>query len=113
MKIVNLETFRSLPNGTVYTKYEPCCFEGLCVKQGTIEHDFFYESITDEIECHGSGDMVDKLSLAKETGCSIKMDFEATMRDGFFEENQLYAVWEKEDVEGLVSKLQKCLQEAY
>ena len=112
MKIINLEQFRKLPPGTIAMKYEPCTFEGLFMKGETWEYDFILTYLTDEIEANSSDDMIDKLRLA-EKGASIPMSFDESQRDGCFEKNQLFAVWEKEDILGLINKLKECLEMAY
>ena len=113
MKIVNLKTFRSLPSGTIAMKYEPCNFGRLFVKGETWKHDFILAYLTDEIDCNSSDEFVDKLTLAEKKGVSIAMSFEETMRDGLFEENQLFAIWEKNDILGLINKLKECLEIPY
>ena len=40
-----------------------------------------------------------------ESGESMPVDFEVTSREGLFEEEQLFAVYEKEDVEKLIKRL--------
>ena len=51
----------------------------------------------------------DKLHDALENGTSLDMDFRCSGRDGCFEKDQLFAVWEKKDVEMLISRLQECI----
>ena len=110
MRIVSLETFRKMPNGTLFMKYEPCNFGDLRVKVDTLENDFIFESVTDEIDCSGSDELFDKLFAAqKDENISLKMDFDATDRDGLYEAEQLFAVYEKVDVVGLIDKLNKCM----
>jgi len=110
MRIVNLKTFRSLPINTLAMKYEPCIFGDLFVKGETWEHDFLLENITNEIESGSSDDMTDKLFMAEKKGDSVKMNFDAIRRDGMMEDRQLFAIWEKEDIKGLIAKLNKCLE---
>ena len=109
MKIVNLSTFRSLPANTVFSKYQPCCFEDLCIKGETLDHDFLVQQIADAIECSGSDEFVDKLYHAAETGESVGFDFECEGRDGLYETEQLFAVWEPDDVRALIERLGQCL----
>ena len=110
MKIVNLKTFRSMPEGTVFMKFEPCIFGSLCVKAGTMESDFVAASLTDEIDANDSVEMADKLFAAmQDPNLSIPVYFEAYSRDGMFEDDQMFAVYEKADIEGLVKKLSECL----
>ena len=109
MKILNLEEFRAMPEGTVFMKYEPCVFEDLQVKGETWETDFTAANITYWPDCTGSEDFSDKLFLAQEEGRSVLLDFDCYGRDGCFDKNQLFAVYDKRDIETLIYKLNKCL----
>lgn len=108
MKIVNRPEFLKLPPGTVYSKWEPCVFGELLIKGDTLPNgnDWFYQSIADAIDHTGSSDFSDKLFEAAETGKSLPMDFACEGRDGCFEsDEQMFAVWERADVEALVERL--------
>jgi len=115
MKIVNREAFMLLPAGTVFSKYKPQIFGQLMIKDSTLEggHDFYDQSIVDAVECSGSNDMSDKLFAAEDSGNDLTMDFEAGGRDGCFDMEQQFAVWDKADVTALVSRLQSALSEGY
>ena len=113
MKIVNLDQFIALPAGTFFSKYEPCCFEDLNIKGDSIlqTKDFFYQSIADSIDHHDSGQFSNMLFESQETGKSMPMNFDVEGRDGCFEPNQLFAVWEPQDVEKLIARLQAAMQQ--
>jgi len=111
MKIVNLETFRSLPVNTLYSKYEPCVFEEMLIKDETIEYDFFCSSIVDALELSETVSFSSMLSEAQETGDSLDMDFDICGRDGCFEKDQLFAVYENKDVKALIEKLKTCIHD--
>jgi len=114
MKIVDFKEFLALPAGTVYMKYEPCVFEDLCVKEDSLKNrDFLYSNITYDIDCNGSDDFFAKLFEAEENKQSLKTDFNMVGRDGCFKDDQLFAVYEKEDVERLIAKLNDSLNNAY
>lgn len=113
MKIVDLKTFLSLPEGTVAAKYEPCVFGDLFAKGETWEVSFILTHITNGIDSVDSHDYFLRLNDSHLTGSSVNMSFEESMLDSCFEDGQLFAVWEKEDVEGLIAKLQECLSSAY
>lgn len=113
MRIVDLKTFRTMPEGTVFMKYEPCCFDELCVKGRTLENDFLYADIVGEIEAESSDEFSAKLTAAENTFASIPMDFNCYTRDGCFDPKQLFAIYEKQDIEGLIAKLQECKENAY
>ena len=112
MKIVDRTHFLCFPSNTVFSKYEPCVFEGLMVKgESLLEiNDFIYEDIdSSAVDSDSSEDYAYKLFEAQSTGISVGLDFDQTARDGFFEDTQLFAVWEKDDVRKLIEKLQECL----
>jgi len=112
MKIVNRPTFLKSPAGTLYSKWEPCIFGELLIKGDTLPNgnDWFYQSIADAFE-HLGHDFSDKLFVAAETGESLRMDFACEGRDGCFEsDEQMFAVWEPADVQGLIERLQVALQ---
>lgn len=110
MKIVNLERFRAMPEGTVFSKYAPQYFEDTRVKGATWETDFLYADLSAEaVACSGSEERDRLIYAAEHEGSNLKMDFDLYGRDGYFESEQLFAVWEKEDVLALVAKLNDCL----
>jgi hypothetical protein len=113
MKIVTLEKFRKLPQGTLFMKYQPCVFDNLNAKGETWDGDFLYENVTCEIHCTGDDDFANRLNSAQETDESLLMDFNATDRDGCFDEDQLFAVYDKRDIEMLIGKLNRCKKLAY
>lgn len=114
MKIVNRETFLTLPAGTVYAEYWPVRVSNLAIKGDTqpLCNDFVYDSLAaDSIEQDGSEDYVDKMFLSAETGVELEMDFNYTGREGSFKTEQLYAVLSKDDVKKMIARLQETLTE--
>jgi hypothetical protein len=111
MKIVDCKTFLALPPGTVYAKYAPSYFEGLCIKGDTLPNgnDWFYQQIVDSIRASDSGEWGALLDESETTGRELVMDFNFEGRDGCFEDDQLFAVWSKEDVAQLIERLKRCL----
>jgi hypothetical protein len=113
MKIVNLEVFRKMPVGTIFLKYQPFAFEDLQCKGETWDGDFLSENISHWPDCNSSDDFEDKLQLSQDTGESILLDFDSTGRDGCYDDDQLFAVYDRRDVEMLQDKLSRCLDSAY
>jgi len=114
MKILNRDQFLKMPPGTVYSKYEPVFFYDIEIKGDSIYfngggNDFGCQHIKDAVDAGSSEDFADILLAAEETGGSFKMDFDCQGRDGLFEDDQLFAVWEKEDVEALIKRLEETL----
>jgi hypothetical protein len=108
MKIVNLTTFLSLPAGTLFSKYTPYCFGELYIKSDSIHQsrDFLYREIVSAVDSEDSDDYREKLDRAEHHGESISMDFDTESRDGTFEDKQLFAVWESEELQNLITCLQ-------
>lgn len=108
MRIVNKQEFLKLPENTIFSKYSPCQFGDLCIKGesvGTI--DFYYQPISNSVKCNDMGEFVDACDKAEKE--SVEMDFDCLTRDGMFDAEQLFAVWEKQDLYAFVQKLEKCL----
>lgn len=113
MKIVNRETFLKMPSGTLFMKYEPCVFFDLCEKRATIHDiDFWYISITNNIDSANTGEFVDSLTRAENDGVSINLSFDMS-RDGIFDDKQLFAVYEKADIIKLIKHLNQALMIGY
>ncbi len=108
MKILTRKQFMEMPAGTVYSYYEPCIFHGLIVKDSEPKEqgpDFVVSGIIGAIECNNSDEFIDKCH-EMEQGGSVPMDFEYSGREGMFDDKQLFAVYEKADVEKLIKRLQ-------
>jgi len=109
VRIVNLTEFRLLPSGVVFMKYRPCIFDEISVKGETWEVDFLYTGLTNDIDCSGSVEEFDILSKAEgDSKFSISLDFDCESRDGMFDDDQLFAVYEQKDIDGLIEKLKTC-----
>jgi hypothetical protein len=111
MRILNKKDFLKLPEQTLFSYYAPGNFRELNIKLDTVrENDFLDDSIIGAVDAVSTGDLFDKLDVMSELGGSAPMDFEQTDREGLYENEQLYAVYEKEDVEKLIARLQKTLR---
>lgn len=114
MKIVNAEEFLKLPEFTLYCKYEPCIYQGnMCIKlesiyDGDESIDFFYQTI-DQVQHQDSDDWFEKLDEMEEKGSSFPVDKENSSRDGCYDKDQLYMIYEKEDVLAIIEMLISCL----
>lgn len=110
MRIVNKKEFLALPAGTLYSEYDPQVIDGLFIKGETIFHggiprDYVYESLIGNVDANDSNEEFEILIDAEENGTSFKLDFDCRMRDGLFDDSKLYAIYEPEDIIGLINKL--------
>lgn len=108
MRIVNREEFLKLPSDTLFSLYTPQYFGEIMIKGDTIwPNDFRYQDINEAVDCRSSNEFTEILYSAEEKGTSFKMNFERWSRDGLYDNDQLYAVWDDEDVKALIVRLNK------
>jgi hypothetical protein len=94
MKLIKRQELMLLPSGTVYQEWRPCIFGDIYVKQDTIVHDGENIDWFHNLQCPGGDGFIDE----GESG-----EFEiAQMRDGCFDEKQLYAVWSADEINAFV-----------
>ncbi len=113
MKIVNLETFLKLPVGTVFSNYIPQLFGGLKIKGESwpSNNDFLYQNLIGNIKCDHAGEFVEQCEAA-ENNKSVDLDFYCMERNGLFDDNQLFAVYESEDLDKLIVRLATAREES-
>lgn len=119
MRIVDRATFLAMPAGTLYAKYEPCVFGELQVKEGTCyaadrvtRIDFYTQQLIPWFNgTQSSSDYFDTLEAAEKGTPTPAFDMPA--RDGLFDDDQLFAIFERADVEALIAKLTRSLVEGY
>ncbi len=104
MKVYNRERFLELPPGTIYAKGKPWVFDGLMVKGDTLPYDdWFYRGLID-IDASHSGEWSDRLGRMLIEGDSYPMNT-AYGRDGIFDSEELFLVYEEADLNELISVL--------
>jgi hypothetical protein len=107
MKIVDRKTFLAMPEGTVFSKYEPCIFSELKIKGANCgEDDFLVQEIADAVRMEDGESSFDMFTRVNDLRESVPMDLYCEGRDGLFDQDQLFAVWEDGDVAALISRLQ-------
>lgn len=112
MKIVKRSEFLKLPAGTLFAEYEPCVFGCLEIKGDSLSNDWFEQRIVDAIDANDSGQFADMLFNAEKSGASLPMNFYCEGRNGAFEPpERLYAVFERQDVEALIERLQDAVRQ--
>ncbi len=119
MRILNKQEFLKLPLGTIFHHYGPAYghFEILSIKGEniiwpgqTIQNADFFLKLIPEVDCNDAGELIDIIDDSINKGTSFKLDFEVEQRECLYKEDQLYAVWEKDDIEGLIKVLQNSLK---
>ncbi len=96
-----------MPKGTLFSKYRPIVFEELQIKGDTWDGDFVCLDLHSFSDHDDAFDLLSKNSISGE---SFDPKFGVCGRDGLFEHDQLFAVWEKEETEKLIELLKTTLK---
>ncbi len=110
MKIVNREEFLKLPANTLYAKCTSHHVGEPAIKEESTGNDWYYMDIGDlnTEEDHSSEDYFDILGKMDKTGVSYPNDYSTLDRDGLYDNDQKFMIWEKEDLDNLIGLLNKC-----
>lgn len=111
MRIVNRQSFLALPAGTLFSKFQPVIFGELNIKGESTPNDFYYQDIAGAVACDNSDEFMDILERAIRTGESFDLNLECMGRDGLYDADQLFAIWEPKDVTALIARLESAMQE--
>lgn len=122
MKIITKQEFYGLPEGILYSKLNPNVFESLFIKGETLYDDnlpldFYDLELIGNVQCNGSDDLYELLHIAVEEDLqkplhekiSLSIDFEAQCRDGLYEDDMLFAVYEENDITEFIKTLEQSL----
>ena len=74
--------------------------------------DWYYRDFICNMDFFDSGDKLDRCNYALENNTSIDLDFWCHERNSEYNSEQLFAVYEKQDLVGLIEVLQESLDEA-
>jgi hypothetical protein len=118
MRLVDLPTFLAMPAGTVYAKYEPCVFGELAIKDDSVPASdpvtWYLQDLIPWFEgCNESMGYFDALESMQRGEETPPLDYDITSKDGLYEREQLFAVFERRDVEALVARLSRALNDGY
>jgi hypothetical protein len=115
MKLLAKTEFLKLPSGTLFSDYAPSFFEGLKIKGDTLfmnlnknAFDFYYQDLVGNVDCESTEDFIEILDKAEKTGFSFELDFNLEEREGTYNDSDLYAVYEKKDIDNLINALKEC-----
>lgn len=111
MRVLNRKAFLMLPIGTAFCKGKEWFFEGLAFKDETIvagEHGDWYEADPAWVDGEDSGECIDRLIEMLATGASYPMQ-NSICRDGLFEPDDVFLIFEREDLLKLRTRIDAAL----
>jgi len=98
MIIVSLEQFLKYPEGTIYSKYKPCLTDGLHVKADSLDTgDFVCMGLIDPV----AGDHWEACQKM-EQGEHVPYEQDDYGRDGMFDDEQLFMVYDQTDTDTMM-----------
>lgn len=105
MKIVDRKTFLSMPEGTVYAKIpKRWIIEDIHVKYESTDYNDWYYMNFNWVDASDSGEAIDRLDEMFESGASYPVQ-NSIARDGLFDEDDHFLIYEKEDIDFIVSEI--------
>ena len=110
MKIYRREAFMRLPSGTIFAKGKPWAFGELCRFDDAIRRDdgrpfdFVYTPLVGIDMGEDSGEWASRMDDMLENGASYPINTMAG-RDGCFDDDELFLVYEPADIEQLITLL--------
>lgn len=116
MRILNRKQFLALKGEVVFAKYTPCHTEDLGIKVQSFDNDFIYQDL--DPVCVIEETFKDCDYAIGNTGTDqhylayhddMPADLDCCSRDGCFDDDQLFMVLSRVDVEAYVKRLQQAL----
>lgn len=113
MKLIDRKAFLEMPNGTIYSTYEPCICDSLSIKISNVgDNDWSYIPLDtiSFINTEGSGDLYDKLlNLKPNDSIDTDISMNESYRDGVFDKDEMFMVFSRDEVEKLIGVLTQTL----
>ena len=94
-------------SNVVYSEVNEYCIDGLYIGKYLGEHDFMTKDLLENIKINDRNGMFwEELDKMKEdSNYKSEIDFDRESRDGMFEDEQEYLIYENKDIERLIDNL--------
>lgn len=110
MKIYKRAEFLKLPPGTIYAKGKPQYFGNLSVKGETLGNDWITLDLV-WFEAANDAEIDERFDAMLEKGASYPME-SAYGRDGCFDEEEAFLVWQRGDLQTLRQYIDNAMETA-
>ena len=112
--VKRLELMKMLKENSnvVYSEVNEYCIDGLYIGKYLGEHDFMTKDLLENIKINDRNGMFwEELDKMKEdSNYKSEIDFDRESRDGMFDDEQEYLIYENKDIERLINNLKSvCL----
>lgn len=115
MKLVNRQELLQMPKGTVFAKKDETFMQTIpiMILGDCFENDFTYIDLSSFYYGGSSEDSCNAyFYLEDELGQSLEMEL-AELRDGLFQDDEMYYILSKNEVQQIIDALTKSLKSAY
>jgi hypothetical protein len=110
MIIINLKNFLALSENTLFSTYNPNgIFGELEIKGETLDESAYKTSCNLADNIHWD-DYNHKLPHAEITGESMRVDIAGCQGEEWANDDQLFAVWEDQDIRDMIHRLGQCIK---
>ena len=94
-------------SNVVYSEVNEYCIDGLYIGKYLGEHDFMIKDLLENIKINDRNGMFwEELDKMKEdSNYKSEIDFDRESRDGMFDDEQEYLIYENKDIERLINNL--------
>jgi len=94
-------------SNVVYSEVNEYCIDGLYIGKYLGEHDFMTKDLLENIKINDRNGMFwEELDKMKEdSNYKSEIDFDRESRDGMFDDEQEYLIYENKDIERLIDNL--------
>ena len=94
-------------SNVVYSEVNEYCIDGLYIGKYLGEHDFMTKDLLENIKINDRNGMFwEELDKMKEdSNYKSEIDFDRELRDGMFDDEQEYLIYENKDIERLINNL--------
>ena len=106
MKIISRKDFLALKENVLFQKYRPCMFLDLEIKTGNCGDNDFYSITIENAFSDNVGLPFYETELTDE---EFPIELAYCMRDGMFDDEEMYAIWSKDDIRQLIESLEELL----
>jgi len=111
MKIVNRKQFLKLPNGTIYCSFNKknFSFNGFSLKLESLSNDWYYMDLTDFDNWDNSEERIENIQKMIAEGKEYPLSLNCSSRDGMFEEDEMFCIYDKQDIERIINVLSESI----
>lgn len=106
MRIVDRKTFLALPPGILYHPATSYDFGNFAIKYQNLGEDFVVQDFPYFEDCEDFIEACERL----EKGESLTLDVDFAGRDGLYEKDRKFLIYEEKDIRILIEKLQTLLK---